>query len=127
MLADTPPASDARWVDEEVQMVRILAALAAFLLLPTLPGAAIPPTAPAVPGAPPPAAAGPFCIFVERVIQNASLTLDFAPEGSESAAAEGRQTLYLYLGVEAADRDRLLGIVGLGRNLSATTDAGQNV
>jgi hypothetical protein len=62
---------------------------------------------------------------VERVVQNASLTLDFAAGAKPGGPVEGKETVYLHLLVVAPDRDRAGALVGLGSNLSATTDAGQ--
>src|SRR5688572_18806568 len=66
------------------------------------------------------AAAGPLKMVVERVVQNASLTLDFAPDTREAAPVEGRQTVYVHLAVSAPDRDLVSGIVGLSREITAT-------
>src|SRR5437868_2296477 len=65
---------------------------------------------------------GVYRLFVERVIQNASLTLDFAPVAGEARPLEGQQTVYVYLAVVAPNRDQITGIVGLGKTASAATD-----
>src|SRR4051794_38797567 len=67
--------------------------------------------------------AGPFRLVIERIVQNSSLTLNFAGEHAE----EGGQSVYLYLAAIAPDRGKASGITGLASGATAITDTGQTV
>lgn len=75
----------------------------------------------------PSAALGSLRMVVERVVQNASLTLDFAPTPPAADAVDGRQTVYVYVAVSGPDRDTVSGIVGFGKETTGVTDTGQQV
>jgi hypothetical protein len=61
---------------------------------------------------------------VERIVQNSSMTLDFAPA---RPTEDGGQSVYLYLAVIAADRDQVSGIASVASGATATTETGQTV
>ncbi len=69
--------------------------------------------------------AGGYRVAVERIVQNSSLTVEFT--GGQAAPVDGGQTNYVYLAVVAPDADRARAIVGLGKQLTATTDTGQRL
>src|SRR5688572_1612320 len=148
--SERPPATRGvmrvRWIASLSGTALLLAGVGGNAAPPSKPGKATPAANRPLPkgtvalspgGAPQPAASdgagelaaavGPLRLVVERVVQNASLTLDFAPEMGDAAAVDGRQTIYVHMAVSGPDRDLVSGIVGLSREITATTDTGQKV
>src|SRR5262245_22964128 len=109
----------------------LLALALAFHSGPARPGA--PPAdrraapAPAArPGTPASGTAGLYRVLVERVVQSASLVLDFT-EPRKEPDDEGKQTVYVHLLVTAPERDQACAIAALGEGLAGVTDSGQKL